>query len=50
MLDNAAYLVAALAATGVGIAGYLVYLGQRTRELRRDVAELHREDAGDRPA
>lgn len=39
-MDNSEYLFAALAATWLGLFGYFYYLGQRVRELRRDVRAL----------
>ncbi|MBA2361952.1 MAG: CcmD family protein [Chloroflexia bacterium] len=43
-MDSLGYLIAALAVTIVGILVYVYYLGQRTRELRRDLAALERGD------
>ena len=39
-MDNLGYLFAALAVVWLGLFGYLYYLGQRVRDLRRDVSEL----------
>lgn len=42
-MDNATYLYAALAVTLIGLLGYLYYLGQRARELRRDFHALEQQ-------
>jgi CcmD family protein len=42
-VDNLGYLLSALAAIAVGLLGYLFYLGQRLREVRRDLAALDAE-------
>lgn len=42
-MDNLGYLLSALAAIAVGLLGYLFYLGQRLREVRRDLAALDAE-------
>lgn len=51
-MDNLEYLFAALAVTWLGLFGYLYYLGQRVRELRRDLRIVETErrgsDAADR--
>ena len=39
-MDSLSYLIAALAVTVIGILVYVYYLGQRTRELRRDLAAI----------
>jgi CcmD family protein len=39
-MDSLSYLIAALAVTIIGILVYVYYLGQRTRELRRDLAAI----------
>ena len=39
-MDSLSYLIAALAVTVIGILVYVYYLGQRTRELRRDLAAM----------
>ncbi len=41
-MDSLGYLLAALAVTIIGILAYVYYLGQRTRELRRDLAAMER--------
>ncbi|MDP9378724.1 MAG: CcmD family protein [Chloroflexota bacterium] len=45
-MDNLNYLISALAVVAVGILGYLFYLTQRLRELRRDLAALDEQRAG----
>jgi len=42
-MDNLTYLFAALAVVWVGLYAYLYYLGQRVRELRRDVDAIEQE-------
>lgn len=44
-MDNLGYLFAALAITWIGLFGYMYYLGQRVRELRRDVGVLEHQQA-----
>ncbi len=39
-MDSLSYLIAALAVTIISIIVYVYYLGQRTRELRRDLAAM----------
>ncbi len=39
-MDSLSYLIAALGVTIIGILVYVYYLGQRTRELRRDLAAI----------
>lgn len=51
MDNNLTYLFAALAVTWVGLWAYMYYLGQRVRELGRDVRVLESErDASSRDA
>ncbi len=45
-MDNLNYLISALGVVAVGILGYLFYLSQRLRELRRDLAALDEQRAG----
>lgn len=45
MDDNLGYLFAAFAATWIGIAAYVYYVGQQVRNLRDDVAEIEVESA-----
>jgi CcmD family protein len=43
MDDNLGYLFAAFAVTWLGIAGYLLYLGQQVKALREDVQAIDRD-------
>jgi CcmD family protein len=45
MASDLGYLIAALAAAWVGLFLYMYYLGQRVRELRRDVEGLEQDVA-----
>ncbi len=42
-MGSLTYLFVALAVTWLGIFGYLYYLGQRVRELRRDLESVEQQ-------